>query len=122
MERVSREPAHDAYTLLRIAFILIPIVAGLDKFFSFLVDWNQYLAIDLGSFGPIFLMVVGIVEILVGIGVFFKPKIFAYVVAVWLAFIILNLLFLGDYFDVALRDLGLCLSAFALARLAKVYS
>ncbi len=121
MERLSREPARDAYILLRIVFIALPVIAGLDKFFYSLVDWTQYLSSFFGGFGDLVLMGIGAIEILVGIGVFFKPKIFANIIGVWLAFIIINLLILGAYYDVALLDLGLCFSAFALARLAKVY-
>ncbi len=119
--QVSREPARDAYHLLRIVFILAPIIAGLDKFFYILVDWSQYLGISFGPYGKIFLMIAGVAEIIVGLGVFFRPKIFANIAGVWLALIIVNLLILGSFFDIVLRDFGLCLSAFALGRLAKVY-
>lgn len=121
MERVSREPARDAYLLLKIVFIVAPILAGADKFFYLLTDWSQYLGVHFGEFGKVFLMIAGVVEILVGIGVIVKPRIFANVIGVWLCLIIINLLILGSFYDIALRDLGLALSAFALGRLAKVY-
>lgn len=121
MQKTAREPAFDAYILLKIVFIAIPILAGLDKFFYILTDWTQYLGIMLGNNAKVFMMVVGVIEIIAGIGVIFKPKLFAYIVAVWLFGIVINLLILGDFYDIAARDLGLCLSAFALARLAKVY-
>ncbi len=67
------------------------------------------------------MMVAGAIEIVAGIGVFLKPRIFAYVVAAWLALIILNLLLVPGYFDVVLRDLGLCLGALALGRLSSKF-
>ena len=76
----------------------------------------------LGGAGHEFMYVVGAIEIAAGIGVFLKPKIFAYVVAVWLVAIIVNLLLIPGYYDVALRDLGLALGALALARLSSKYA
>lgn len=122
MQKVSTEPAYNAYILLKIVFVVAPILAGLDKFFYFLVDWRQYLSISAGAYAATFMMLIGVVEVIAGIGVYFRPKIFAYIIGVWLAFIILNLLFLGNFYDIALRDFGLCLSAFALSQLAKVYA
>ncbi|HSX26113.1 MAG TPA: hypothetical protein VLE89_03810 [Chlamydiales bacterium] len=118
--------AKQAYGLLRFVFIVIPIVAGLDKFFHLLVNWEQYLspmAMNmLGGHGSGFMMAVGVIEIIAGLGVWFKPKIFSYIVALWLALIIVNLITLHNYYDVAARDLGLCLSALALGRLSSVYA
>jgi hypothetical protein len=97
----------------------------LDKFFGLLTNWDKYLAPQvnsaLGGNGHLFMQAVGVIEIIAGIGVFLKPKIFGYVVGLWLVGIIVNLLLIGGYLDVALRDLGLALGAFALARLAAVY-
>lgn len=121
MERASREPAKDAYILLQIVFVAAPILAGFDKYFEYLVDWNQYLGIHFGPFGVGFMKIAGAIEIIAGLGVIFRPRLFANLIGVWLALIIINLLILENYFDVALRDFGLCLSAFALGRLAKVY-
>ena len=118
---VSR-PAHDAYQILRMGFTVAPIVAGLDKFFNLLVNWEQYLpplAQNLvGGYGHELMLVVGVIEIIAGLGVFFKPKIFAYVVSAWLLLIVVNLLMIPGYYDVALRDFGLALGALALARLS----
>jgi hypothetical protein len=75
----------------------------------------------LGGHGHQFMLAVGVIEIVAGFGVLLKPKIFARVVAAWLAGIILNLLLVPGFYDVALRDLGLCLGALALARLSAVY-
>ena len=118
-------PAYQAYQILRIAFTVAPIIAGVDKFLSLLVNWDQYLppVVNnmLGGAGHEFMYVVGAIEIVAGIGVFLKPKIFAYVVAAWLVAIIVNLLLIPGYFDVALRDLGLALGAIALGRLSMTY-
>jgi len=114
--------SYQAYQILHLAFVVAPIVAGLDKFFNFLVNWTQYLPSFVnnlvGGHGHQLMMVVGVIEVVAGIGVAFKPRIFAYVVAAWLLLIIVNLLMIPGYFDVALRDLGLMLGALALARLS----
>src|SRR5215216_2120534 len=114
-------PGYQAYQILHLGFIVAPIVAGLDKFFHLLVNWDQYLpsAVNnlVGGHGHQLMLVVGVIEIVAGIGVALKPRIFANVVAAWLALIIINLLMIPGYFDVALRDLGLFLAALALAQL-----
>lgn len=123
-ETTLDRPAYQAFRILQIGFVAAPIIAGLDKFFNILVDWSQYLAPFLGDlFGAqTFMAIVGIVEIAAGIGVAIKPRIFAYVVSAWLTGIIINLLLIPGYFDVALRDLGLALGALALARLSEEFS
>jgi len=105
----TSDAAYQAYRILQAGFIAAPILAGTDKFFNILVNWEQYLVPFVGNLiAPgLFMAVVGVVEIAAGIGVALKPRIFAYVVAAWLAAIIVNLLILPGYFDVALRDLGL---------------
>ena len=121
----TRSASYQAYQILHFGFTVAPIVAGLDKFLHILTNWDQYLApvVDrtLGGHGHEFMLAVGVIEIVAGIGVFLKPKIFAWVVALWLLGIIVNLLLVPGFFDVALRDLGLSLGAFALARLSAVY-
>jgi hypothetical protein len=116
-------PAYQAYQILRIGFTVAPIIAGVDKFLGLLVNWDQYLPSVvnnmLGGAGHQFMYVVGAIEIVAGIGVFVKPKIFAYVVALWLVAIIVNLLLIPGFYDVALRDLGLALGALALGRLSQ---
>lgn len=111
-----------AYSALKIGFVVAPIVAGLDKFFNLLTDWTQYLAPvfpDILGISPAtFMMIVGVIEVVAGIGVLFKPSIFSYVVSAWLVGIIINLFILGDFYDIALRDLGLAIGAFALGQLA----
>jgi hypothetical protein len=86
-----------------------------------LVDWDQYLYPMFGSFNHTFMLLVGVIEVIAGLGMIFKPKLFSYVIALWLCGIIGNLLLLGNYYDVALRDFGLMLGALACGRLAKVY-
>lgn len=121
----ATRPSYQAYQILRLGFTVAPIVAGLDKFFHLLVNWDQYLpgAVNAltGGHGHQLMLVAGVIEVVAGLGVFFKPRIFAYVVAAWLLLIIANLLMIPGYFDVALRDLGLSLGALALARLSAEY-
>jgi uncharacterized membrane protein YphA (DoxX/SURF4 family) len=121
--RTAPWPEAQAYHLLHVGFVLAPIVAGLDKFVGLLTDWTQYLAPVfpglLGVSRQTFMYGVGVVEVVAGLLVALKPRYAAYVVAAWLLGIILNLLILGSFFDVALRDLGLVLGALALARLAE---
>ncbi len=123
---ISGSPAHQAFRILQFGFTVAPILAGLDKFFHLLVNWDQYLPPLVAKVSPIqphtLMLVVGVIEIVAGIGVALKPRIFAYVVAAWLALIIINLLLIPGYFDVALRDLGLLLGALALGRLSAQYS
>jgi uncharacterized membrane protein YphA (DoxX/SURF4 family) len=118
-------PSYQAYQILRIGFTVAPIIAGVDKFLGLLVNWDQYLppVVNnmLGGAGHQFMYIVGAIEIVAGIGVLLKPKIFAYVVAAWLVAIIVNLLLIPGYYDVALRDLGLALGALALGRLSATY-
>jgi len=120
-----KDPAHQAYFLLRLVFVVAPLVAGLDKFFHILVDWNQYasplLVNIVGGHVGGFMMLAGVVEIIAGLGVIWKPRIFAYIIFLWLVGIIVNLLLTHHYYDIALRDVGLCLSALALGRLSKIY-
>lgn len=121
----DRSAAYQAYQILHFGFTVAPIIAGLDKFLHLLTNWDQYLApsVDrmLGGHGHEFMLVVGVIEVVAGVGVFLKPKIFAYVVSAWLLGIIVNLLIIPGYFDIALRDLGLSLGALALGRLSSVY-
>ena len=118
----TKGPAYEAYRILHLGFTVAPIVAGLDKFANLLVNWEQYLPPFvnnmLGGHGHEMMLAVGVIEIIAGLGVFFKPKVFAYVVSAWLLLIIVNLLMIPGYFDVALRDFGLALGALALARLS----
>jgi hypothetical protein len=119
-------PAYQAYQILHVAFTVAPIVAGLDKFFGALVNWDMYLSPLVTRMIPMsahtFMMAIGAIEILAGLLVAIMPRIGGWVVGFWLCGIILNLLSIPAYFDIALRDLGLALGAFALARLSAEYS
>ena len=121
----AANPAYQAFQILRIGFTVAPILAGLDKFLHLLVDWDKYLPPVVnnltGGYGHQLMQAVGVIEIIAGIGVFIKPRIFGYVVAAWLVLIIINLLLIPGYYDVALRDLGLALGALALARLSETF-
>ncbi len=115
-------PAYQGYLLLRIGFAVAPLLFGLDKFFNILVDWKSYLAPVVNDLIPgnahQAMLAVGVIEIVAGLAVALRPRFGAYLVAAWLAAIILNLLLLADHYDVALRDFGLLLGALTLARLA----
>ncbi|MGH7565802.1 MAG: hypothetical protein ACREK2_03135 [Gemmatimonadota bacterium] len=113
--------ARNARGILHFGYIVLPIAAGADKFVNVLTDWDKYVAPwfqDLLPFSTsTFMALVGVVEIAAGLIVAFRPRIGAWIVAGWLAVIILNLLALPEYWDVALRDVGLLLGAVALGRL-----
>jgi len=115
-------PADQAFLLLRTLFTVAPIAFGLDKFANLLTDWPGYLAPFVDRLVPgtaqQAMYAVGVIEIAAGLLVALRPRYGALVVAAWLAGIIGNLLLLGDYYDVALRDFGLLVAALALARLA----
>lgn len=119
---LASRPAYQAYLVLYAGFVTLPILAGLDKFFHVLVDWDVYLTPlvtrTLSVTAHSFMMVVGVIEIAAGLLVALQPRIGAYVVALWLWGIILNLLLVPGFYDIALRDFGLSLGALALARLS----
>jgi uncharacterized membrane protein YphA (DoxX/SURF4 family) len=122
-EAVRSDPAVQAFLLLRIAFTVAPILFGLDKFAGVLTDdWTKYLATQFNDLIPgsaqDAMYMVGVVEIVAGILVAINPRIGGLVVAAWLAGIIVNLLLVGGYGDIALRDFGLLLGALTLSRLA----
>lgn len=116
---------YQAFTLMRVAFTVAPIMFGADKFFNVLVQWPGYLAPWINDIAPgsaqQFMYVVGVTEIAAGVIVALKPRYGAYIVAAWLAGIILNLLTYSGFYDIALRDFGLLLGALSLARLASYY-
>ncbi|WP_163517815.1 DoxX family membrane protein [Gelidibacter japonicus] len=110
--------------ILKYTFGLVPIVAGLDKFTNILTDWTQYLSDGLADMLPfepsVFMMIIGVIEIVAGILVFTKTKFGAYLVSVWLVLIDLTLLFSGTYLDVAVRDIVMAIAAFSLAKLSDI--
>ena len=120
--RLPADPWRQAFLLLRTVFTIAPIVFGLDKFFNVLTNWPDYLAPVINDIlpgtGQQFMYVVGVVEILAGIAVAVIPRYGSLLVAAWLAGIMINLLLIPGYYDVALRDFGLFVAALALARLA----
>lgn len=121
----TSDRSYRAYKLLHVGFIVAPTIAGLDKFFHLLVNWDQYLAPQIARLLPMsahaFMLVVGVIEMAAGLLVALKPRIGAYVVAAWLGGIVINLLIHGSYLDIALRDFGLMLGALALGRLSEAY-
>lgn len=112
-----------AYQVLQTVFTVAPIAFGLDKFFNALTDWEKYLAPWINDLVPgtahQAMLVVGVIEVVAGIAVGIAPRFGAPLVAAWLAGIIVNLVTLGDFYDVALRDFGLLASAIALTLLAR---
>ena len=114
-----------AFQLLRTVFVIAPIAFGLDKFANYLTDWTIYLAPWINDIVPgdaqQAMYAVGVVEIAAGFLVAVAPRIGAFVVAAWLLGIIVNLLTLGDFYDIALRDFGLLVGALALGLLAEAH-
>ena len=124
---LRRDPAAQAFMLLRVAFTAAPILFGLDKFAEVMIsDWPKYLA---GEFNDVMpgsaqdaMYIVGAVEIAAGVVVALSPRFGGYLVAAWLGGIIVSLLLVGGYGDIALRDFGLLLGALTLVRLATAFS
>lgn len=123
--RDPRDPSYQAFLLLRSVFTVAPILFGLDKFTNLLAQWDSYLAPWINDLvpgtGAQAMYVVGVVEILAGLVVAVAPRFGGWLVAAWLGGIIVNLLTLSGYYDVALRDFGLLVAAVALARLARAH-
>ena len=119
------DPRYQAFWMLRLGYTAIPLTMGIDKFFNGLVYWPKYLADWIDNIAPgtaqQFMYFVGVVEIVAGVLVLLKPRYAAYVVAAWLAGIVINLFSYGEWYDVAVRDLGLMAGALVLGRLASVY-
>jgi hypothetical protein len=120
------DPAYQAFLLLRTVFTVAPILFGLDKFANLLVRWPGYLAPWIDDIVPgtaqQAMYAVGVIEVVAGIAVTVAPRFGAWLVAAWLAGIIVNLLTFPGFFDIALRDFGLFVGAVALARLATCYA
>ncbi|HEY2413725.1 MAG TPA: hypothetical protein VGI40_15855 [Pirellulaceae bacterium] len=120
-------PAYQAYEILHVWFVVLPIAAGLDKFIHFLGigSWEMYLCPlatrVTGLEATTFMHIVGVIEVIAGILVAFWPRVGGYIVMLWLWGIIVNLFLIPGFFDVALRDFGLSLGAIALARLSEEY-
>lgn len=114
------------FNLLKYTFVIVPIVAGVDKFTNLLAHWEQYINPSIAGMLPFsaatFMMIVGVIEITAGIIVLRKPEIGGYIVAAWLTVIALTLLLGFNYVDVAVRDLVMAVAAFSMARLSKIVS
>jgi uncharacterized membrane protein YphA (DoxX/SURF4 family) len=126
-ETIRRDPAAQAFLILRIGFTVAPILFGLDKFANVLTDdWTRYLATQFNDVIPgnaaDAMHIVGVVEIVAGLVVAVAPRFGGLLVAAWLGGIIVNLLLVGGYGDIALRDFGLLLGALALSRLATAFA
>ena len=126
-EALRRDPVAQAFLLLRIAFTVAPILFGLDKFAEVLTDdWTKYLATQFNDILPgsaqDAMYLVGVVEIIAGVIVFAAPRFGGLLVAGWLSGIIVSLLLVGGYGDIALRDFGLLLGALTLSRLATAFA
>jgi len=126
-ETLRRDPVAQAFLLLRIAFTVAPILFGLDKFANVLTDdWTRYLSSEFNSLIPgnaaDAMHIVGVVEVVAGLVVAVTPRFGGYLVAAWLGGIIVNLLLVGGYGDIALRDFGLLLGALTLTRLASAFA
>ena len=124
-EPTTASASREAFLLLRSVFTVAPILFGLDKFLGLLTDWERYLAPQIDALVPgtahQAMLAVGVVEVVAGLVVAVRPRIGGYVVAAWLAGIIVNLLLIGGFADIALRDFGLLVGALALARLARAF-
>ena len=125
-DRNLKDPSYQAFFLLRTVFTVAPILFGLDKYFHVLVNWDRYVAPDLVAHLPWsahqVMYAVGAIEILAGLIVAVRPRFGGYLVAAWLAGILVNLLLIPGFYDVALRDFGLFVGALALARLATAFA
>jgi hypothetical protein len=125
-ERLKDDPTYQAFWLLRIGFTVAPILFGLDKFAEVMTDWEKYLAPWVNDLVPgtaqQAMYAVGVIEVVAGLAVAVLPRFGGYLVAAWLLGIIVNLLSIGGYGDIALRDFGLLLAALTLARLATAFT
>jgi hypothetical protein len=112
-------------TLLKYTFVVVPIVAGLDKFMYLLTDWEKYINPALLSIlpvsGAVFMKIAGIIEIAAGILVMLRPAVGGLIVAAWLSLIGLTLIAGGIYLDVAVRDIVMAIASFSMAKLAAIY-
>lgn len=124
-QALTSDPGYQAFWILRVGFTVAPVLFGLDKFANLLVDWPGYLAPWINDVVPgsaqDAMYAVGVIEIVAGLVVAVAPRFGGWLVAGWLAGIIVNLLTIPDHYDIALRDFGLLLGAVALARLAQRY-
>lgn len=121
---IKNQSLTQTFNLLKFTFGIVPIVAGADKFANVLTNWEQYINPSIASMLPfsasVFMMIVGVIEIVAGIIVLKKTEIGGYIVAAWLTLIALTLLIGFNHVDVAVRDLVMAISAFSMARISKI--
>lgn len=124
METIQLKQTQKVFTILKLTFVVVPIVAGLDKFTNILCDWEKYLNpgfLDILPFSAAtFMLIVGVIEVIAGILVLMRPKIGGLVISAWLILIALTLLAGWNFADVAVRDLVMAVSAFSMTRLASI--
>ncbi|HRH37219.1 MAG TPA: hypothetical protein PK760_02670 [Flavobacteriales bacterium] len=122
MNTSQRTDIQQLQTILKLTYGLVPIVAGLDHFTNILTNWSAYVPAAVADMLPFpaatFMMVVGVIEIIAGALVLYRPQIGAYVVSAWLVCIALLLILNWHFVDVAVRDLVMAIGAFVLARLS----
>lgn len=115
---------YQAFMVLQTGLVIVPLIAGMDKYAEILANWPQYLAPGFprlfGTTAQSIMYVVGIVEVLIAIGVALYPRIFSFVVMGWFGAVVVNLLILGQYYDIVLYNFGLAVAAFALSRLSQL--
>jgi len=124
MISLNAEKFNRLLTTLRYIYGLVPIVIGLDKFFSYIVDWNIYVSPVVMMHVPVFvaahiLAIVGIVEIIAGIIILNdeSTRFGAYVVAAWIGVVIVNLFTIGGMYDIILRDVAIAVGYITLGKL-----
>ena len=125
MDAIQDSRVSSSYWALRATYVLVPLLAGLDKFANLLTYWPQYVSPTFARLLPMspvgFMRIVGIVEVVAALLVLLKPRIGAYVVMAWLICIAINLVSMG-LFDIAVRDLSMAVGAFALARMQEAHA
>ncbi|MGX1641214.1 hypothetical protein [Sphingobacterium sp. NPDC055431] len=121
---IKNHTLNSTYNLLKYVFVVVPIVAGADKFTNLLTNWEQYVNPSIADLLPfsaaLFMKIVGLIEIVAGLIVFKKPELGGFIVSAWLTLIALSLLAGFNYVDVAVRDLVMAIAALSMARLAKI--
>lgn len=121
---MENQPVQQAFNLLKYTFVIVPIVAGADKFTNVLTNWEQYINPSMAGMlpfsGSVFMMIVGVIEIVAGIIVLKKTELGGYIVAAWLTVVALTLLLGFNYVDVAVRDLVMAIAAFSMAKISKI--
>jgi uncharacterized membrane protein YphA (DoxX/SURF4 family) len=120
-----RRTFKSVFNLLRVTYGIVPVVAGIDKFTNLLTNWEKYLDPNIASLLPlsahVFMLIVGVIEVVAGIIVLVKPRVGAYIVMAWLIIIAITLLASGKYLDVAVRDIVMAIGAFSLALISRIY-